>query len=74
MKVDSATEKLLSLQLRALIEEWGPEYVRLRVPASWRRFGITKVGRVQLEFAEIAAIVIAVEHPDCILQFDVACN
>lgn len=72
--VDAETEDALCLQLRALIEEWGSQHVWLRVPQSWRRFGVTKVGRVFLQFSEVDRIVICVNHPDYQLQVATNCT
>lgn len=72
--IDAETESTLCLQLRALIEEWGVEHVRLRVPRTWRRLGVTRTGRVNLEFSELARIVISVVHPDYRLEVEVACT
>ncbi|MBY0552072.1 MAG: hypothetical protein K2W95_32610 [Candidatus Obscuribacterales bacterium] len=71
---DVETENTLCLQLRALIEEWGAEHVRLRVPRTWKRFGVTRTGRVVLEFSELARIVISVVHPEYHLDVEVACT
>lgn len=72
--IDAETESTLCLQLRALIEEWGVEHVRLRVPFSWKRFGVSRAGRVLLEFSELKRIVICVVHADYRLEVEVACT
>ncbi|MBY0551737.1 MAG: hypothetical protein K2W95_30920 [Candidatus Obscuribacterales bacterium] len=62
--ISDKLEKELCMRLTAVIEEWGSEFVALRVPISWARLGVVRVGRVNLRFTEIDRLVIAITHPD----------
>lgn len=62
--INDALERELCMRLTAMIEEWGSEFVALKVPKSWARMGVERVGRVHLRFTEMDRLVIAITHPD----------
>lgn len=62
--ISDELEGEICMRLTSMIEEWGSEFVALRVPKSWVRLGVQQVGRVNLKFTEQDRIVISIIHPD----------
>ena len=62
--VNDEIEQQICMRLGALIEEWGADFVCLRVPKSWLRFGMTSIGRINLQFSEEDRLAIEITHPD----------
>jgi len=64
-------EEKLCQDVKAYVEEWGPENVIVSVPRHWKEYSTSNLGRVRLEFATESTVSIRVEYDFVRLTFDV---
>jgi hypothetical protein len=49
--------------LKALVEEWGPDLVKVVVPEQWRDAGYKSLGPVQLSFHKKSTVnIMVIQH------------
>lgn len=67
---DPADEERLCQTLKAYVEEWGPEAVKVKVPTHWKDYGTSgSLGRVRLEFSTRNTVEVCVEYDSIRLQY-----
>jgi len=71
MFLDPADEDRLCTILRAYVEEWGPEYVQIFVPCSWKdQMPARHFGLVPILYATENSIAIEVNYGDTRLRHE----
>jgi len=68
--VDPEQEDSFCKVLRAYIEEWGPENLRLLVPTDWRMYGPRTIGGVGVIYSTTNSIAIQVVYGFVRLKYE----
>lgn len=58
------TIELACATLKTFIQEWGSEFITVKLPASLCGYGRSSLGTVRLEFSEIDQLAICVKAED----------
>jgi len=69
MFVDPTDEETLCQTLKAYVEEWGPDAVTVKVPAHWKDYGASSLGRVRLEYSTRNTVEIRVDYDSIRLEY-----
>jgi hypothetical protein len=70
--LNAENETKLAQVLKAFVEEWGPEFVILKLPKSWEKYRTNGFGKVKSFFVTENSVIIEVDYKMGVISYELA--